>query len=426
MNVEASLRKNTFSGTFGLDGSSAGALDVHKIVFTSLGLRHDDLCAIQLEMGVKKFFVKLRSEVKFREVLARRQVNHTFGDGTTTTVKLEDAGQGVVTLRVFRLPPEVESGVVRAALARYGTVVDCYEEKWTKYEGCGLPNGVRGVKMQLQQGVNVPSYMRIKGIEAVIHYDGQIETCRKCNAEGHRLYECPKRAINQPGGRRWETANKPVDQQTASSEAVGSGEGGRGQPDASVQPAPAQAQPGPVKPNSQKQTKQTTVSSEPPAAPLVSTSTSTAPPSKPVSSPAEAKRDSGEGEGAGGGDESVTMMSEGEASEEDSSDEHPGEGGWQELKRKKKRKQDSSRRVKADRVGGGKILVPLPPRLTQEQDAMLDKLCAFMESNRPLYADDIDRATQHILEGKTCLEFFEAEKSRQLRLGDGLQPPQDF
>lgn len=202
--VESKLRKNTFCGIFQENAQTARALDVHRIVFTNLGLKHEDVRCVQLELGVKKFYIKLQTEEKLREVLARRSIDYVLQDGTTTTVKLEDAGQGLVTVRVFRLPPEVDNSIVRNAFSRYGNVLEVYEEKWAHYEGAGLPNGVRGVKMEIQNGLNIPSWLKIKGVEVKADYFGQIETCRKCHNRGHNLYDCPQRAINKPGGRRWE------------------------------------------------------------------------------------------------------------------------------------------------------------------------------------------------------------------------------
>ena len=238
--VESKLRKNTFCGIFEENAQAARALDVHRIVFVKLGLKHEDVRCVQLELGIKKFFIKLESEEKLREVLARRSVDYVLPDGTSTKVKLEDAGQGLVNVRVFRLPPEVDNNIVRSALSRYGNVLEVYEEKWANYEGAGLPNGVRGVKMEIQSGVNIPSWLKIKGVEVKTDYFGQVETCRKCHNRGHNLYECPQRAINKPGGRRWEEThanNKsqpnvqqpPKPTQPAKPKQASSGASGKGQ-----------------------------------------------------------------------------------------------------------------------------------------------------------------------------------------------------
>lgn len=220
--VELKLRKNTFCGLFEGEAQAARALDVHRIVFVELGLKHEEIRCVQLELGIRKFYVKLQSEERLKQVLARRSVDYTLSDGTKTTVRLQDAGLGVVTVRVFRLPPEVDACHVKSAFARYGNVIEVYEEKWAKYEGCGLPNGVRGVKMEMHQGVNIPSWLKIRGVEVKTDYYGQVDTCRKCQEPGHNLYDCPQRAINKPGGRRWEvnqnaannnvSTNKPVQQ----------------------------------------------------------------------------------------------------------------------------------------------------------------------------------------------------------------------
>lgn len=206
--AEWTIRKNTFVGSFSSQTTNIRALMVHDIIFDVLGLTTEQVAAVQLEIGVKKFFVKVKTEATLRAVLARGQVDYVLPDGTTTRVSLADAGRGVTQLRVFRLPPEVNNQAVMSALSRYGTVLSCVEERWSAaYKLAGTLNGVRAVKMDLGRDAHVPSHIKIKGVEVLVFYDGQPDTCWKCNLVGHLFKDCPRRTINQPGGRRWETRN---------------------------------------------------------------------------------------------------------------------------------------------------------------------------------------------------------------------------
>lgn len=200
-------------GTFEPDSPQARALDVHRFLFEELKLKHEDLKAIELEPGVKKFYFKLADSEKFRRILAQGQGTFVHVGDVTSQVALTDAGSpGWRVLRVFRLPVELPSQALADALAAYGTVRDVAYEKWTNYEGKGILNGIRNVKIELKK--NVPSYMRIQGVEALILYDGQPKTCRKCGQEGHLYFEkekCPGRPA--AGGRRWEDAAKKREEQ---------------------------------------------------------------------------------------------------------------------------------------------------------------------------------------------------------------------
>lgn len=230
-------RSTTFVGTFRDDGSVVKALDVHRLVFGQLGLQHDEVVALQLEPGIKKFFVKLRSQEKVEEITADSECDVTLRSGQVTRVRLEDArGCGVRTLRVFRLPVEVNVNKVADRLAEFGEIVAAMDEKWTNYEGKGVLNGVRNIKIKLKK--NIPSYLDIEGAQALILYDGQPKTCRKCHEEGHLFHDCPKRTVNTNngrGGRRWETA----------SGVSAAGSGGATQPAPPIQPAPPVQQPVP-------------------------------------------------------------------------------------------------------------------------------------------------------------------------------------
>ena len=262
--AEWTIRKNTFVGSFSSQTANIRALMVHDIIFDVLGLSTEQVAAVQLEIGVKKFFVKVKTEATLRAVLARGQVDYVLPDGTTTRVLLADAGRGVTQLRVFRLPPEVNNQAVMSALSRYGTVLSCFEERWSAaYKLAGTLNGVRAVKMDLGRDSHVPSHIKIKGVEVLVFYDGQPDTCWKCNLVGHLFKDCPRRTINQLGGRRWETINNENNNITAQSGAAQTE-----QPVASSQASaaqPMQTAPAGPSPNASMTSSATPTSTTPPA-----------------------------------------------------------------------------------------------------------------------------------------------------------------
>ena len=203
---DQSWRKNTICGAFQPESPQARALQVHNFLFNELKLHFHELITIELEPGVKKFYFKLNDQQRFRQILDLGSARFVHDDGETSQVLLTDAGSpGYRVLRLFRLPLELPDADVTAALAPYGRVIEVAYEKWVNYQGKGLLNGIRDVKIELQK--NVPSYLKIRGVEALILYDGQPKTCRKCGQEGHLFFEkelCPAR----PAGRRWEEEAK--------------------------------------------------------------------------------------------------------------------------------------------------------------------------------------------------------------------------
>ena len=221
--AEWTVRKNTFVGIFPEEAPAISALIVHQLLFKELGLSTADVRCVQLEIGVRQFFVKLQSERKLQEIIARKQVEFAHPSGVNVKVKIEDAGCGLTPVRVFRLPPEVNNDSVVRALSQYGRVTECVEEKWgPRYPLAGTLNGVRAVKIELKKGVHIPSFIKIQRIEVLCLYEGQPPTCRKCHSPQHLFHDCPLRIKNQPeGGRRWETLHRGPQHNKPASSVVG-------------------------------------------------------------------------------------------------------------------------------------------------------------------------------------------------------------
>jgi hypothetical protein len=372
---EACWRKHTFVGKFTQDAPAVRALNVHAFVFTDLGLSPEDVLCVQLEVGLSKFFVKLRDPVKFKKIIEKTEYQFRHDDGVVSTLKVEDAGGlGYRVLRVFRLPLEINNSDVTAALAPYGNVVDSYFEKWTNYEGKGVFNGIRGVKIELRK--DVPSYLRIRGVEALILYDGQPKTCRRCGTIGHLFFEnkCPPRP--SPQGRRWETAKPtPVTGNTTNN----------------------------TENNNNKQDEQA------------------------------AESGPGEGSGAAGQQQSPTQSADDEeGSEGDAVQDQGKRGKGRRRKRKKSGGQPTqsgqhtpSAAAAADSAGSTPPPSP-PPRssLSDHQAVELDKIFQFIEDQRGTVSfEDQDRAVLHVAKGGTYEGFCRLEAEKQTQLAGVITHP---
>lgn len=194
-------RRNTLVGVFPQQAPIISASEIHRFVFKKLELKIEDVEVLQLEPGLRRFYIKLRSVDKFMKIQETNFYEFECRAGKVNITLSDARGIGGKILRIFRLPFEMTEREVSAALAPYGTVEAVTMEKWTNYELKGVYNGIRNVKINLRK--HVPSYLSIQGVESLILYDGQPKTCRKCHEEGHLYIECQQRSVNK---RRWETA----------------------------------------------------------------------------------------------------------------------------------------------------------------------------------------------------------------------------
>ena len=91
----------------------------------------------------------------------------------------------VRTVRIHRLPHELDLCHVKQALSAYGEVESLVRELDELF------TGVLIAKMTISQPI--PSRVSMKGQNAVIVYKGQIRTCFTCGSTTHENRTCPKR-----------------------------------------------------------------------------------------------------------------------------------------------------------------------------------------------------------------------------------------
>ena len=93
-------------------------------------------------------------------------------------------------MRIASLPPEVKEIDMPACMPNYGEVKSVRDELWNSSYRYKVFNGVRIVEMRLKK--HLPSHLNISGNDALITYDGQPQTCYRCNEIVHQRQECPK------------------------------------------------------------------------------------------------------------------------------------------------------------------------------------------------------------------------------------------
>ena len=92
---------------------------------------------------------------------------------------------------VSNVPFGVKALDVQMRLSPYG-LVKSVNMIHKDFRGYKLPTGDWNVSFE-KLDTDIPSYVLIRGWLAYIKYEGQPETCRKCNQTGHVFANCPQR-----------------------------------------------------------------------------------------------------------------------------------------------------------------------------------------------------------------------------------------
>lgn len=186
----ASIRKQTVTFTLG-GGKAASSLEFWEFLQKKYDVKLEELMMVQQETSGRKIYVKFVKMERAEQVATESKVRMQLRDGECD-VFVQGPEQGVKVVRVRNLPMEVCSEEIVLCLNQYGKVFDVKDERYPR-GSClgGLLTGTRVVRMIVQR--NVPSYVRIGGIEAMIFYQGQKATCQVCGEIDHFRVNCPNR-----------------------------------------------------------------------------------------------------------------------------------------------------------------------------------------------------------------------------------------
>jgi len=99
-------------------------------------------------------------------------------------------GLGIKKVRIANLPTETKEYDIRASLSKYGEVRSIREEIWASVCRYEVYMGIIIAEMRLK--MHLPSHMTIAGNDPLLSYDGQHQTCYKCNETGHQRQDCPR------------------------------------------------------------------------------------------------------------------------------------------------------------------------------------------------------------------------------------------
>ena len=107
-------------------------------------------------------------------------------------------------IQILDVPVWVEDSTIVSALSIYGEVMGKIRHGpvLTK-SGMLIATGVRFSSFKKKNLIHLPSYVKTGNNNFRVRYDGQPETCRLCNQQGHFAAACPakNRTHSHPKGR---------------------------------------------------------------------------------------------------------------------------------------------------------------------------------------------------------------------------------
>ena len=214
---------NTVEVDFGRD-RSVSMLDIH-LFFKSIGIKEECVVGIAevREAQSRLIRVKFNSGVVFESFMEKFSGTYKFdlGGRKDVPISFKNPNFQETFVRVGDVPFEVDLGVVKADLSRFGSVLSIRRDKFRKGPGneyFECFNGWLTVKMAREK--DIPSYLDNGGVKAFIKYPDQPATCRSCNVIGHKVPECPALKAIRVGRRVAEEA------MVQTIESVAGGEGG--------------------------------------------------------------------------------------------------------------------------------------------------------------------------------------------------------
>lgn len=190
--VDMSDRHNTIVCCFDPRSPRITAYHIHEWIHECLHIPEDSIRMIQVD-GPRRFvYIKFTEEGHMHKVLQDTggQMEYKHDNGEITQVNIEIAGMGTKKVRIACLPPEVKENEIRICLSKYGEVRNIRDEMWTSGYRYKVYNGIRIADIRLKQ--HLPSHISIVGNDALISYDGQPQTCYRCNEAGHQRQDCPR------------------------------------------------------------------------------------------------------------------------------------------------------------------------------------------------------------------------------------------
>lgn len=142
--------------------------EIFKFMKSKMGLNSEKLLSMYKDKSETSIIVKFKKEEDMRNTLSDLPGTMVFeySKYESTEVKLPSANAIVRYIRLFNLPPEVDDREISVVMQRYGKVVRLVREKYGEETGFPIWTSVRGVYVELKEGIEVPATVFIRNLRA--------------------------------------------------------------------------------------------------------------------------------------------------------------------------------------------------------------------------------------------------------------------
>lgn len=198
--ADTELRANSLRIRFERGVPEPADSEIFKFMKSKMGLNSEKLLSMYKDKSETSIIVKFKKEEDMRNTLSDLPGTMVFeySKYESTEVKLSSANAIVRYIRLFNLPPEVDDREISVVMQRYGKVVRLVREKYGEETGFPIWTSVRGVYVELKEGIEVPATVFIRNLRARVSYEGIINKCYLCGSKDHFKAECPeKKSVNE-------------------------------------------------------------------------------------------------------------------------------------------------------------------------------------------------------------------------------------
>lgn len=165
-----------------------------------MALNSEKLLSMYKDKNETSVIIKFKRDEDMRNTL--RDLPSTmlfeYNKYESTEVKLSAANAIVRYVRLFNLPPEVEDREISVVMAKFGKIVRMVREKYGEETGFPIWTSVRGVYLELKEGIEIPATVYVRNLRARVAYEGLVNKCYLCGSKDHLKADCPeKKSVNE-------------------------------------------------------------------------------------------------------------------------------------------------------------------------------------------------------------------------------------
>lgn len=186
------IRENTLEYRFERSKERPGQMEVYEWLAGSIGITASQVDAIQLDPVANAAYVYFKSEQIMEETFQKTGDKTTCvtKKGVTHEIEVKRCDEKRHYIRIINFSAREDNNHIRDALKQYGEVESIRDETMSNPVFPSIKTGVRIATMILKK--DIPSSIRIKGMNVVVAYRGQPKTCSMCNSAEHLRSACPK------------------------------------------------------------------------------------------------------------------------------------------------------------------------------------------------------------------------------------------